>query len=342
MSSGWSSYVVESAEARERRLLAEARTRRQGLLEAWAQVAAKQRSLGLAVNDWRVTDGDSTQIRDQCSQLEEIIHQAEKNVRAELSIRERAFAQEQLAAAIADITIDTTLVKELALAREAACKSRPAPPHDTDEARLAALATAVVEHQDVADPELAIQVARALEQSPERARMLLQALRDEVDRRNARHRMAQEEAAREHRRVIDASAEAAAAQEEVRFVENAVRESLRTLGYQTPDAEAAGAEQALVVRSAAHPEHAVLALTESGRIRLDTIRIAGASSPGSDHEADQALCNALAAFRDELEKRGVRTTRVSHLPAGLSPVIRRELKKRSSTMTTAEIRKLQR
>ena len=134
----------------------------------------------------------------------------------------------------------------------------------------------------------------------------------------------------------------AAAQEEVRFVENAVRESLRTLGYQTPDAEAAGAEQALVVRSAAHPEHAVLALTESGRIRLDTIRIAGASSPGSDHEADQALCNALAAFRDELEKRGVRTTRVSHLPAGLSPVIRRELKKRSSTMTTAEIRKLQR
>lgn len=342
MSSGSSYYAVESAEAREKRLLAESRTRRERLIATLLQVSAKQRSLGLPVSEFQATDGDSIHTQAQCSHLETLIDDAESGIRAELGRRERTFAQEQLAAAMTGITVDPGLAQELARTRTAARSSRHASAKDAVTAQLAALATAVVERQDVADPEIATRVAQALAETPERATMLLTALRDDVDRRNARHREAVKQAALERRRIIDAAAEAAARAEETRFVEGAVREALRTLGYQVTDTEAVGAENALVVRSAAHPEHAVLAVTGQGRIQLDTVRISGAASPGLDRMADQALCSALAAFRDELEKRGIKTTRVSHLPAGFFPMVTRELRKRRDPAAQAETRERQR
>lgn len=336
MSSGWSSYAVESDEARERRLLAAARTRRQHLLEALRLLGARQRSLGLPTRDFHATDGDSSHVAAQCTRLEELLRDGEHDIQAVLTERERAAAQEQLTAAMSRITVDPGLVAELARARDTLRDDHPPLTRDQQTTRLATLAAQLVERQDVADPEIATRAAQALQEPPQRSAMLLTALRDEVDRRNARHRATLARAQQERDHGIAEAAQAAARAEETRFVQEAVRDSLRALGYHLPDVVAQGEEQALVVRSAAHPEHAVLARADGENIHLDTVRVQGSPSPELDRAADQSLCDALAAFRDELQKRGVTTTRISHLPAGFAPVTRRELRKRPHRSVATE------
>lgn len=338
MSSGWSSYEVDSAEARERRRLAEARARRDHLIADLKALSIRRQSLELPTVPFQATDGDSVKVTTQCRQLEDLIRSEERNLEAVLLERQRAFADEQLATALSNVRVDSALAAALVQAQENIRTSQSPASTNTNGARdrLVALAAEVMERQDVADPYLATRVAQALKETPQRAAMLLTALRDEVDRRNADRRATRTRAVEERQRVINAAAEAAAQAEEDVYVQGAIRESLRKLGYQLPDVEAVGAEQAMVVYSAAHPHHAFLASTDGGRIRLDTIRISGPPSQILDRAADQTLCSALAAFRDELEKRGVKTTRVSHLPAGFSPVPIVKLRKRRTSARGAE------
>ena len=113
-------------------------------------------------------------------------------------------------------------------------------------------------------------------------------------------------------------------------VADAVRASLQAIGYQPTPLLAEGAEDALIVTHAAFPQHAVMARTRTGRIELDALRIAGPADTAADTQAEKALRDALAAFRAELEKRGIRQNRVSHLPAGLRPLAHQQVTRRAT------------
>lgn len=160
--------------------------------------------------------------------------------------------------------------------------------------------------------------------------MLLRLLRDEVDSRNARHREALRAAEQQRTAALESEAETAARCAEEGFVADAVRASLQAIGYQPTPLLAEGAEDALIVTHAAFPQHAVMARTRTGRIELDALRIAGPADTAADTQAEKALCDALAAFRAELEKRGIRQNRVSHLPAGLRPLAHQQVTRRAT------------
>ena len=109
-----------------------------------------------------------------------------------------------------------------------------------------------------------------------------------------------------------------------------MRASLQAIGYQPTSLLTEGAEDALIVTHAAFPQHAVMARTRAGRIELDALRIAGPADTAADTQAEKALCDALAAFRAELEKRGIRQNRVSHLPAGLRPLAHQQVTRKTT------------
>ena len=328
MSSGWSEYVVESAEAKERRLLAAAIARRDGLLSDLAGITGELRSLGLpAIADFGPAPGTSEEVEAQCGELQRLISEARSGIEKELARRQQDTARRQLAEAISGFTVSPEIAAALAektSTRNAERQTGPRPPE------LADLARDVVERQLVADPAVSEQAAEALAASPERSRMLLRLLRDEVDSRNARHREALRAAEQQRTAALESEAETAARCAEEGFVADAVRASLQAIGYQPTPLLAEGAEDALIVTHAAFPQHAVMARTRTGRIELDALRIAGPADTAADTQAEKALCDALAAFRAELEKRGIRQNRVSHLPAGLRPLAHQQVTRRAT------------
>lgn len=332
MSSGYTTYTLEQL---ERSRLAAAERRRSELLFDLDLRADQQRRLGLKAAEFWTRDGNSTEVEEQCREIEALIQRADVELADALARREREAGRQQLARAISGVTVSPELPRLLG-------PTAPATPVDDAQLRRRDLAEQVVARQDVADPEIAERVAAALAESPERADMLLGALRDEVDRRNTRHRATLAATARARREEIDRLAKAEAKAEDERFVAQVVRESFQAMGYQVADATLEGNEDALVVRSGAHPDHAVMARLLDDRIKLDTVRLSGASDLDSDKLADQALCDGLAAFRAELEKRGVKPTRANHVPAGLVPVASRTLTARTRDQAADQAARRQR
>ena len=328
MSSGWSEYVVESAEAKERRLLAAAIARRDGLLSDLAGITGELRSLGLpAIADFGPAPGTSEEVEAQCGEVQRLISEARSGIEKELARRQQDTARRQLAEAISGFTVSPEIAAVLAEKTSTRNAERQTGLRPTE---LADLARDVVERQLVADPAVSEQAAEALTASPERSRMLLRLLRDEVDSRNARHREALRAAEQQRTAALESEAETAARCAEEGFVADAVRASLQAIGYQPTPLLAEGAEDALIVTHAAFPQHAVMARTRTGRIELDALRIAGPADTAADTQAEKALCDALAAFRAELEKRGIRQNRVSHLPAGLRPLAHQQVTRRAT------------
>ena len=328
MSSGWSEYVVESAEARERRLLAAAIARRDGLLSDLAGITGELRSLGLpAIADFGPAPGTSEEVEAQCGELQRLISEARSGIEQELARRQQDVARRQLAEAISGFTVSPEIAAALAEKTSTGNAERETGPRLTE---LADLARDVVERQLVADPAVSECAAEALAASPERSRMLLRLLRDEVDSRNARHRETLRTAEQQRTAALESEAETAARCAEEGFVADAVRASLQAIGYQPTSLLTEGAEDALIVTHAAFPQHAVMARTRAGRIELDALRIAGPADTAADTQAEKALCDALAAFRAELEKRGIRQNRVSHLPAGLRPLAHQQVTRRAT------------
>ena len=328
MSSGWSEYVVESAEAKERRLLAAAIARRDGLLSDLAGITGELRSLGLpAIADFGPAPGTSEEVEAQCGELQRLISEARSGIEKELARRQQDTARRQLAEAISGFTVSPEIAAALAEKTSTGNAERETGPRLTE---LADLARDVVERQLVADPAVSECAAEALAASPERSRMLLRLLRDEVDSRNARHREALRAAEQQRTAALESEAETAARCAEEGFVADAVRASLQAIGYQPTSLLTEGAEDALIVTHAAFPQHAVMARTRTGRIELDALRIAGPADTAADTQAEKALCDALAAFRAELEKRGIRQNRVSHLPAGLRPLAHQQVTRRAT------------
>lgn len=328
MSSGWSEYVVESAEARERRLLAAAIARRDGLLSDLAGVTGELRSLGLpTIAGFGPAPGTSEEVEAQCGKLQRLISEARSGIEKELTRRQQDTARRQLAEAISGFVVSPEIAAALAEKTSTGNTEQQTGPRPTE---LADLARDVVERQLVADPTVSERAAEALTASPERSRMLLRLLRDEVDSRNARHREALRATEQQRTAALESEAETAARRAEEGFVADAVRASLQAIGYQPTPLLAEGAEDALIVTHAAFPQHAVMARTQTGRIELDALRIAGPADTAADIQAEKALCDALAAFRAELEKRGIRQNRVSHLPAGLRPLAHRQVTRRTT------------
>ena len=106
MSSGWSEYVVESAEARERRLLAAAIARRDGLLSDLAGVTGELRSLGLpAIAGFGPAPGTSEEVEAQCGKLQRLISEARSGIEKELARRQQDTARRQLAEAISGFVV---------------------------------------------------------------------------------------------------------------------------------------------------------------------------------------------------------------------------------------------
>ena len=255
MSSGWSEYVVESAEAKERRLLAAAIARRDGLLSDLAGITGELRFLGLpAISDFGPAPGTSEEVEAQCGELQRLISEARSGIEKELARRQQDTARRQLAEAISEFTVSPEIAAALAektSTRNAEWQTGSRP------TELAALARDVVERQLVADPAVSERAAEALAASPERLRMLLRLLRDEVDSRNARHREALRAAEQQRTAALESEAETAARCAEEGFVADAVRASLQAIGYQSTPLLAEGAEDALIVTHAAFPQHAV-------------------------------------------------------------------------------------
>lgn len=283
MSSGWSEYVVESAEAKERRLLAAAIARRDGLLSDLAGVTGELRSLGLpAIADFGPAPGTSEEVEAQCGELQRLISKARSRIEKELARRQQDTARRQLAEAISGFTVSPEIAAALAEKTSTGNAERQTGPRPTE---LADLARDVVERQLVADPAVSERAAEALTASPERSRMLLRLLRDEVDSRNARHRETLRTAEQQRTAALESEAETAARCAEEGFVADAVRASLQAIGYQPTPLLAEGAEDALIVTHAAFPQHAVMARSRTGRIELDALRIAGPADTAADTQA---------------------------------------------------------
>ena len=68
----------------------------------------------------------------------------------------------------------------------------------------------------------------------------------------------------------------------------------------------------------------------------EAARVDGASHHGADQTFEAAMCAGLAAFRQELNKRGISQHRYTHLPPGIAPQIKRRTVQPAKRTRTAQ------
>lgn len=335
MSSGYGDYYIESAEAREARLLAEARARRAGLAEVLAQVARELRFLGLATPPLVAgAGGTSSDVLAECELLSSQIEQGRRAIAEELVRRRQAEARRLLDETIAGFNVDPELVKRLAAPSPRQSAQPGAEP--STEVQLKAEAEQVLARQINPDPELHQRVVSALAEPPAVARMLLADLSRTVDKANQAHLVAEQAAHDAATRRIEQAAQQAGRDSDEAYVRQAVRDALEAIGYRATELQLADDPVALVAKSAAFPQHAIVGVVKDGQIRLDPARVDGVNDHGVDQTFEAAMCAGLVAFRQELNKRGIAQRRYSHLPPGIAPQIKRRTVQPTNRARVAE------
>ncbi len=335
MSSGYGDYYVESAEAKEARLLAEARTRRAGLAEVLGEVGHELRLLGLvSPQPVASTGGTSDEVQTECELLSSQIDHGRRAITAELVRRREAEAKRLLDETIAGFSVDPELAERLAA--PATRQSPQARAESSPTMQQKAEAEQIIARQIVPNPELNHRVAVALTEPPATARMLLADLSRTVDKANQAHQAAERAAHEATTRGIEQAAERAGRASDEAYVRQAVRDALEAIGYRATEMEIAEDPIALIAKSAAFPQHAIVGVVKNGQIRLDPARVDGASDHRVDQTFEAAMCAGLVAFRQELNKRGITQHRYTHLPPGIAPQIKRHAVQPATRIRTAE------
>ena len=335
MSSGYGDYYVESAEARQARLLAEARARRAGLAVVLTEVVRELRFLGLVTPPPLASTGiTSGEVQTECELLSSQIEQGRRAIATELIRRREAEAKHLLDETIANFSVDPTLAKRLAA--PAARQS----PQDRGEPSVTvqqkAEAEQIIARQIVPNPELNQRVVLALAEPPATARMLLADLSRTVDKANQAHEAAEQAAHDAATRGIEQAAKQAGRASDEAYVRQAVRDALEAIGYRATELQLADEPAALIAKNAAFPQHAIVGVVKDGQIHLDPARVDGASHHGADQTFEAAMCAGLAAFRQELNKRGISQHRYTHLPPGIAPQIKRRTVQPAKRTRTAQ------
>lgn len=324
MSAGWSGYVVESAEAIERRLLAQAQARRRVLHEELDVVNRRIALVGGSSGTHADTGSTSNEVAADCARLEGEV----ERVRAEWLRIVDAERQELTQRLVGDILVGLKVSDDLVAGlgtmksrRTTAVASTVDPRRDA----VAERAAYVLRKLRVPDQAIASAVGDAASEEPARALLLLADLSTQVDRVNRRleeeRQREAEERAVEMQAFVDAAGDAA----DQEYVADAVIASLAAIGYHAVGTEDLDGEEHVVLKHQGFAHHGVAAAIGGKRIKLEPVRLSGAPDRSVDQQFEETMCAGLKEFEQHLSARGVRRSATKHRPAGFSLIRRSEV-----------------